>query len=140
MKHAKPTMRARLRGTLLLGSVLLLTTNNQAAFAAPECVGGVIMNLCKRCTTKVERSTKQDTACSSSLNVSAYGSDLALVGSSVAKQAQHGHVQLDNQYSWTYTPAKGYVGTDTFSIEWDIIAHGKHLFVVYAEQRMTVHP
>jgi hypothetical protein len=123
-------------------SILLLTASAHPAFAAPFCLGGVRLNFCKRCTIKAERSTARDTACSSQFNVSDYprNLDLVIVGSSVAKQAQHGHVQMDSSSSWTYTPAKGYVGPDLFSIEWDFLSNGKDVFVVYAEQHMTVHP
>jgi len=67
-------------------------------------------------------------------------SSLVIVGTSVAKQPQHGRLQASEGGGWIYTPAKGFVGSDVGTIERDFIDHDKSLFVTYSEIHMTVSP
>jgi Bacterial Ig domain len=106
------------------------------ATAAMECGGSPApWTFCKRCTVVAHRSTKRDTPCGLTYDVGR-GAEIALVGSRVAKQAHHGRFEV-NGASWTYTPAKGFVGTDIMTVEWDLI-HNNELFVVFIEDHITV--
>jgi hypothetical protein len=114
-----------------------------AAASAADCGGnGAFMTqLCKRCTITSERSTKRDTACSGGYDFggSRLGggrADTAVMGSAVAKRPQHGSVQLSGS-SWTYTPAKGFTGKDSMTLEWDVVSQNT-VYVWFSEIHMTV--
>ncbi len=62
-----------------------------------------------------------------------------VLGFSVAKQASHGRVATSGA-SFTYTPAKGYVGTDSFSIEIDFLSDNKDVLVNFLDFTMDVTP
>jgi hypothetical protein len=94
------------------------------------------MTVCKRCTTQVQVSTKRDTPC----EVGAFNipPNVALVGSSIHKPAQHGKVSFSGA-QWSYTPQKGFVGSDTFTTERDYVSDAK-AFVTFNEVHMEVTP
>ena len=61
-----------------------------------------------------------------------------MVGTSIAKQARNGRVKLEGRV-WHYTPKKGFVGRDTFTIERDMLRGGE-LYVIYLQFEMDVKP
>jgi len=58
----------------------------------------------------------------------------------VAARPQHGSVTIQGKgSSWTYTPAKGFVGRDTFTLERDFLSNDQ-LYVMYFRVTMDVTP
>ncbi len=132
----KSAVRVRVLTSLALGAVAFLVLLDLEPAIAGSCGGKPpFTNLCKRCTTVQDRTTSRDTPCSRGVDKAG----LIIVGSSIAKQPQHGRLQISGA-AWTYTPAKGFVGSDVAIIERDFIAQDKSLFVTYSEIHMTVGP
>lgn len=146
MKQARRTTRTGIRRATLLGAATVLIANTTSAFAGPCVVKGPILStfaLCNRCTITYSSTTSKDTPCYSTPDqgsgVGTSRIELVLVGSSIAKKPQHGRLSM-NGSTWTYTPAKGFVGEDTFTLERDFIESTKTVHVVFFEQHMTVTP
>ena len=133
---------------MTINSRMLLTCASLASGLYPlsaqavPCGGfGPNFDFCKRCTTTSERSTKRDRPCGSAVSLthpfaSGAGQEKAVLGLSVVKQAQHGRVEVRGA-SWVYTPAKGYVGKDNLTLEWDMFQNGQ-AYVLYSDVHMTV--
>jgi hypothetical protein len=122
----------------VLGAVaLLLFLFSESAFAG-DCAGGVIpVNPCKRCRVAGTISTHRDQSCVRGFRMN--NANYVILGFSVAKPASHGNVAASGS-SFTYTPAKGFVGTDSFSIEIDFLNGNKDVLVNFLDLTMDVTP
>src|SRR5262249_45349908 len=129
-------------------NVARLSRNTVAAFAllgcliSPEfawsadCQVGLSQRLdpCTRCTYVWKVTTKHDTTCIVSGTSSAGGSgqgaftgagtDVVRLGGKLVKKPQHGTATVQG-VGTTYTPAKGYVGKDSFTVERDMLENNK---------------
>jgi hypothetical protein len=122
---------------LLSVGALLLIMSCQSAWAA-ECGGSSIpVNPCKRCRISGTITTHRDQSCVRGFSMNS--SNYVILGYTVAKQASHGRVAVSGS-SFTYTPAKAYVGTDTFSIEMDFLGNNKDVLVNFLDLTMEVAP
>jgi hypothetical protein len=122
---------------LINAIALLLFLFSQSAFAA-DCGGAAIpVNPCKRCRIAGGISTHRDQSCIRGLREN--NANNVILGFSVAKQASHGRVAASGS-SFTYTPAKGFVGTDSFSIEIDFLIGNKDVLVNFIDYTMDVTP
>jgi len=122
---------------LLNAVALLLFFSLQSAFAA-ECGGaGIPVNPCKRCRIAGTISTHRDQSCIRGIREN--NANNVILGFSVAKQAAHGRVATSGS-SFTYTPAKGFTGTDSFSIEIDFLTGNKDVLVNFLDLTMDVTP
>jgi Bacterial Ig domain len=65
--------------------------------------------------------------------------NFVILGFSVAKHASHGRVAASGS-SFTYTPAKGFTGSDSFSIEIDFLSGDKDVLVNFLDVTMNVTP
>jgi hypothetical protein len=116
---------------------LLLFLFSQSAFAG-DCGGAVIpVNPCKRCRVAGTITTPRDQSCIRGFRMN--NSNFIILGFSVAKQASHGRVAA-NGSSFTYSPAKGFVGADSFSIEIDFLSGDKDVLVNFLDFTMDVTP
>jgi len=149
MKYAMPTIRAGMRNAMLLGLTMLSIAVAPPAFAGACTISTNIIvganYLCQRCTYKIIFVTPKDTTCFNTYEqFSRYGGSQAnvetvLVGASIVKQPRNGRATI-NGATWTYTPNKGFVGEDVFTVERDFIQNTKTVHVVYFESHITVGP
>jgi hypothetical protein len=122
---------------LLNAVALLLFLLSQSALAG-DCGGAAIpVNPCKRCRIAGTISTHRGESCVRGLRIN--NSNHVILGFSVAKQPSHGSVAASGS-SFTYTPAKGFVGTDSFSIEMDVLNGNKDVLVNFIDYTMDVTP
>jgi hypothetical protein len=109
---------------------------------AADCVtSAASINFCKRCTTVIPVSTGHDLACTGYPPRGARSSNeqtIVVLGAKLEKRPQHGTASVSGQ-SWTYSPAKGFSGHDTFTIERDYLQGGNQLYVLYFQFEMDVH-
>ena len=122
----------------LAGAILLLCLMGDMAFAA-ECVAPLQpppLNFCKRCTTVLAVATRHDVSCTAFPPRGGNMGDVVMLGAKLAKKPAHGSVSV-NSSSWTYTPAKGFTGRDTFTMERDYLQNNQ-LFVIYVQIEMDV--
>jgi hypothetical protein len=90
--------------------------------ALAECNGATIPVIpCKRCTTTGHLIVKQDTACSRFLTIR---DDLVLLESRIVKQAKYGRAGT-NGANYAYSPHKGFVGKDRFTLNWTLLKSGE---------------
>jgi hypothetical protein len=129
-------------------SVVGLLTALSAPAHAEMCRVGMMttLNLCKRCTVDFGASTRRDTGCMGAFsvgfgtNTSAGVGNLSNLDGKVQARPQHGSVTVQGKgSSWTYTPAKGFVGRDTFTLERDFL-NNEQLYVMYFRVTMDVAP
>ncbi|MEW6768662.1 MAG: Ig-like domain-containing protein [Pseudomonadota bacterium] len=92
-------------------------------------------SFCPRCTSVSIKTTKRDTPCSVDINV---GGGRIYVGSKIARRPSHGQAGVEGP-SVAYVPAKGFVGTDKFTVEWDLLEREKAL-VIFVEYTIEVTP
>jgi len=86
------------------GVVSVLLAGFDPAIAAPCDGRSPKLQMCKRCTTVQDRATRRDTPCSGNFEVAGMvDSSLVIVGTSVAKQPQHGRLQASEGEDG-YTP------------------------------------
>jgi hypothetical protein len=122
---------------LLNAVALLLFLFCRSAFAG-DCGGAVIpVNPCKRCRVAGTISTPHDQSCIRGFRMN--NANFVILGFSVARQASHGRVAASGS-SFTYTPAKGFVGSDAFSIEIDFLSGDKDVLVNFLDVTMNVTP
>jgi len=129
-------------------SVACLFAILSAPARAEMCRVGMMpsLNLCKRCTVDFGASTRRDTGCMGAFsvgfgtNTAAGVGNLSNLDAKVAARPQHGSVTIQGKgSSWTYTPAKGFVGRDTFTLERDFLSNDQ-LYVMYFRVTMDVTP
>jgi len=93
-------------------------------------------SFCSRCRYQAAKATKKDTACTAFGNIQG---NYVVLGSRVEKPPRHGTVS-SHGWGFAYTPSKGFVGTDAFSIEYDFVQPGTTKAIVfYGDYTMTVH-
>ena len=92
-------------------------------------------SFCPRCTSISVKTTKRDTPCSVDINV---GGRRLHLGSKIAKRPSHGQAGVEGP-SVAYVPSKGFVGTDKFTVEWDLLEDQKAL-VIFVEYTIEVTP
>jgi hypothetical protein len=136
----KPRLRRAPTAALaLLACMLSLGLAPQQARAANCTTPNVYVNYCKRCTTVIPASTGRDLACTGFPpgGGGRISNDLVILGAKLEKRPQHGTASVSGQ-SWTYSPAKGFTGHDTFIIERDYL-QSNQLYVLYFNVEMDVH-
>jgi len=122
----------------VLGAVtLLLFLFSESALAIDCGGGGIPVNPCKRCRVAGTISTHRDQSCVRGFRMN--NANFVILGFSVAKPASHGSVAASGS-SFTYTPARGFVGTDSFSIEIDFLGDNKDVLVNFLDLTMDVTP
>lgn len=92
-------------------------------------------SFCPRCTSISVKTTKRDTPCSVDINV---GGRRIYVGSKIAKRPSNGQAGVEGP-SVAYVPAKGFTGTDKFTVEWDLL-EGEKALVIFVEYTIEVTP
>lgn len=121
---------------LLLTFLLLLCFSGSAI--AEECGGATVsITPCKRCTISGSLTTRRDAPCIRGFRNN--NSNYIVLGYQVAKQAAHGRVTTSGS-SFTYTPAKGFVGSDRFVIEEDFLTTDKDVMVTFVDFSIQVGP
>jgi Bacterial Ig domain len=63
----------------------------------------------------------------------------AVVGFKVSKQASHGRVALSGS-NFTYSPNKGFTGTDAFTIEFDLTQGDKKVLPTFVAYSVDITP
>lgn len=92
-------------------------------------------SFCPRCTSISVKTTKRDTPCSVDINV---GGGRLYLGSKIAKRPRHGQAGVEGP-SVAYVPAKGFAGTDSFTVEWDLL-QGQNVLVIFVDYTIEVRP
>ncbi len=62
-----------------------------------------------------------------------------VVGFKVSKQASHGRIALSAS-NFTFTPSKGFTGTDAFTIEFDLTRGDKKVLPTFVAYSIDVTP
>jgi hypothetical protein len=115
----------------LLAALLLIVTAGCSAEAG-ECVGPATRwQPCARCTLETSKATRRDTPCYVGISVGS-AADVLLSQRVIGKPA-HGTAETAGA-TYTYSPAKGFVGQDSFKTE-RVFLRGEGAFVTY----MVVH-
>lgn len=121
---------------LFFASMLLALFCGSAA--AEECGGSTIaVTPCKRCTIAGALITRRDVSCIRGYRNN--NSNHIVLGYKVATQAAHGRVTTSGA-SFTYTPAKGFVGNDRFLLELDFLTSDKDVMVTLLDISIQVSP
>jgi hypothetical protein len=105
---------------------------------AAECAGaGIRVTACDNCTVSGSIVTRRDASCARGLSVN--GTNYAVVGFKISKQASHGRVTLSGS-NFTYTPSRGFTGTDAFTIEFDLTRGDKAVLPSFVAYSVDVTP
>ena len=121
--------------TFLTASLLLAALGRSAD--AAECAGPVShWQPCARCTLETSKTTRRDTPCYVGISVGS-AADVLLSQRVIGKPA-HGAAETSGA-TYTYTPAKGFVGQDSFKTE-RVFLRGDGAFVTYMIVHIDVTP
>ena len=121
--------------TLLAAPLLLGLLGGPAE--AGECAGPVTRwQPCARCTLETSKTTRRDTPCYVGISVGS-AADVLHSQRVIAKPA-HGTAETSGA-TYTYSPAKGYVGQDSFKTE-RVFLRGDGAFVTYMIVHIDVTP
>jgi hypothetical protein len=121
---------------LLFASALAVFACSPAV--AEECGGSTIaVTPCKRCTITGSLTTRRDISCIRGYR--ANNSNYVVLGYQVARQPSHRRVPTSGS-SFTYAPAKGFVGSDHFLLELDFLTSDKDVMVTLLDLTMQVGP
>jgi Bacterial Ig domain len=120
----------------LIGILFVLISGGPAL--AAECAGaGIPVTACDNCTISGSIATRRDTSCVRGLSVNR--TNYAVVGFKVSKQASHGRVALSGS-NFTYSPNKGFTGTDAFTIEFDLTQGDKKVLPTFVAYSVDITP
>jgi hypothetical protein len=121
---------------LFLASMLLVLLCGAAI--ADECGGASIpITPCKRCTITGSLTARRDVPCIRGFRNN--NANYVVLGYHVTKQPSHGRVTTSGS-SFTYTPAKGFVGNDGFVLEQDFLMSDKDVMVTFLDLSIQVGP
>src|SRR5262245_29780872 len=116
---------------------LLLIVMAGSAAEAGECAGPVARwQPCARCTLETSKTTRRDTPCYVGISVGS-AADVLHSQRVIAKPA-HGTAETSGA-TYTYSPAKGFVGQDSFKTE-RVFLRGDGAFVTYMIVHIDVTP
>ena len=119
----------------LLAAALLLASVGSAK--AAECAGPVThWQPCARCTLETTKTTRRDTPCHIGISVGSAAD--VLLSQRVVDKPSHGVAEVSGA-TYSYSPAKGFVGQDSFKTE-RVFLRGDGAFVTYMIVHIDVTP